>query len=87
MADTEDYSEEATPTAHHTTHEDGGDDEISLDGMLPDLAAGPVSYLIADGESVTIDAYEQLLIYGQYVIEGSGELTIDSTGELIVIGV
>ena len=50
------------------------------------LAGGPCSYRIATGESVTIDAYEQFLLYGQYVIEGSGELTIDSTGQLAVIG-
>jgi len=36
MADTEDYEEEATPTAHHETHEAGGDDEISLDALQVD---------------------------------------------------
>jgi len=41
MADTEDYSEEATPSAHHESHEDEGTDEISLAGMpvvAPDVA-------------------------------------------------
>jgi len=33
MADTEDYSEEATPSAHASSHEDEGTDEISLAGL------------------------------------------------------
>jgi len=33
MADTEDYSEEATPTAHAASHEDAGTDEISIAGL------------------------------------------------------
>jgi len=36
MGDTEDYSEEATPSAHHESHEAGGDDEISLDALQVD---------------------------------------------------
>lgn len=41
MADSPDYSEITTPAAHHTTHEKGGNDEISaanltgLDSVLP----------------------------------------------------
>jgi len=33
MADTEDYSEEVTPTAHAASHEDVGTDEISIAGL------------------------------------------------------
>lgn len=46
---------------------------------------GIVSYWIPTGESVLIEAYEQLLVYVRYVIEGTGKLTITGTGELVVI--
>ena len=38
MAETEDYSKSATPTAHKTSHQDGGSDEISVEGLAGDLA-------------------------------------------------
>jgi len=38
MADTEDYSEEVTPSAHHESHEAGGDDEISLEGLTSEAS-------------------------------------------------
>jgi hypothetical protein len=33
MSETEDYDKSATPTAHKTTHQDGGTDEISVAGL------------------------------------------------------
>lgn len=33
MSETEDYDKSATPTAHKTTHQDGGSDEISVAGL------------------------------------------------------
>lgn len=33
MSETEDYDKSATPTAHKTSHQDGGSDEISLTGL------------------------------------------------------
>ena len=47
---------------------------------------GIPSYRIATGESFTIDDYEQLIIHDTYFIEGSGVLTVDGAGELVVIG-
>lgn len=46
MADTEDYSEEATPTAHHESHEKDGDDETSVAGLSGVTAALAVHALI-----------------------------------------
>lgn len=42
MAETEDYNKSATPTAHKTTHQGGGTDEISVTGL---------SGLLADGQT------------------------------------
>ena len=39
MAETEDYDKSATPTAHKTTHQDGGSDEISVEGLAGELTA------------------------------------------------
>jgi len=38
MSETEDYDKSATPTAHKTTHQDGGSDEISATGLSGLLA-------------------------------------------------
>jgi hypothetical protein len=38
MAETKDYEKTATPTPHKTTHQDGGSDEISVEGLAGDLA-------------------------------------------------
>lgn len=46
MADTEDYSEEATPTLHHESHEKDGDDETSVAGLSGVTAALAVHALI-----------------------------------------
>jgi hypothetical protein len=42
MADTEDYSEGGALTAHHTSHENGGSDEVTVQGL---------SGLLADGQT------------------------------------
>lgn len=42
MPETPDYDKSATPTAHKTTHQDGGTDEISVQGL---------SGLLADGQT------------------------------------
>ena len=33
MGETEDYDKSATPTAHKTSHQDGGSDEISVEAL------------------------------------------------------
>ena len=50
------------------------------------LSQDPISYRVATGEALTIADYEQLLIYSRYLIEGTGKLTIDGAGEIVVIG-
>jgi hypothetical protein len=39
MAETEDYDKSATPLAHKTSHQDGGSDEISVEGLAGELTA------------------------------------------------
>ena len=54
MAETEDYSKAATPTAHKTSHQDGGSDEISVQGLagvLPE--AQPSTWALVSGKPTT----------------------------------
>ena len=50
MADHEDYLPGEAPTAHHSSHEDGGTDELSIEGLagepteLTSHAADPVAH-------------------------------------------
>lgn len=39
MTETEDYDKSATPEAHKTSHQDGGSDEISAEGLDGELSA------------------------------------------------
>jgi len=39
MSETEDYEKSAIPTAHAESHQDGGDDEITVEGLAGELAA------------------------------------------------
>lgn len=39
MTETEDYDKSATPTAHAESHQDGGDDEITVQDLAGELAA------------------------------------------------
>jgi hypothetical protein len=43
MSETADYDKSATPTAHKTTHQDGGSDEISVQGLAGLLAGEQLS--------------------------------------------
>lgn len=43
MAEKEDYDKTSTPTAHKTTHQDGGADEINVDALLGELAEAQIS--------------------------------------------
>ena len=43
MSETEDYDKSATPTAHKTKHQDGGDDELSVKGLAGELTAAQKS--------------------------------------------
>jgi len=43
MTETEDYDKSAIPTAHKTTHQDGGDDEITVEGLAGELVAAQKS--------------------------------------------
>jgi len=42
-------------------------------------------YKILAGETITVDADERLIIHDEYVIEGTGQLIINSTGRFICI--
>jgi len=39
MTETEDYDKSATPIAHKASHQDGGSDEISVEGLDGELSA------------------------------------------------
>lgn len=41
-------------------------------------------YRIATGESITIGAYEQFFMADEYIIEGTGVLTVNSSGIMAV---
>ena len=43
MGESEDYGKTATPDAHKTTHQDGGTDEISVEGLAGELTAAQKS--------------------------------------------
>lgn len=43
MSETEDYDKSATPTAHKTSHQDGGADEINVDALLGSLSEAQIS--------------------------------------------
>jgi hypothetical protein len=54
MAETEDYDKTATPTAHKTTHQDGGSDEISVAALSGELAdEQPSSWAKVSGKPAT----------------------------------
>jgi len=56
MSETEDYAEVATPEAHHTSHEDGGSDEISVEGLAGELTADQKSaWAKVSGKPTTFD--------------------------------
>ena len=89
MGETEDYSKSATPTAHKTSHQDGGTDEIGvtgLSGLLAD-AQTPLAHKAshqdggADEISVTglsgllADAQTPLAHKASHEPAGSDELT------------
>jgi len=45
---------------------------------------GIVTYRIATGETVILADYEQLFIADEYIIEGTGTLTINDSGLLAI---
>ena len=47
MAETEDYEKGGAPLAHKTQHQDGGTDEISVEGLSGRLADPQPTDLIA----------------------------------------
>lgn len=56
MTETEDYSKEAIPKAHKTTHQNGGSDEIAVDGLSGQLAdSQPSTWALVDGKPSTFD--------------------------------
>ena len=59
-----------------------------FDGLYNKARMGVISYKIKDGETVQIDKYEYLNIEftEEYIIEGSGILTINGNGFLMVSG-
>ena len=61
MGETEDYDKSATPTAHHTTHESGGSDEIS--GVPP--AAHKTSHQDGGADEISVQGLAGLLITAQ----------------------
>jgi hypothetical protein len=54
MSETEDYDKSATPTAHASTHENSGTDEISVDGLAGELVDDqPSTWTLVSGKPTT----------------------------------
>jgi hypothetical protein len=54
MGETEDYDKSATPTAHASTHQDGGSDEVSVAALSGQLAdAQPSTWTLVSGKPTT----------------------------------
>jgi hypothetical protein len=54
MTETEDYDKSATPTAHASTHQDGGTDEISVAALSGQLAdSQPSTWTLVSGKPTT----------------------------------
>jgi hypothetical protein len=54
MGEKEDYDKSATPTAHASSHEDGGSDEVSVDGLAGQLVDDqPSTWTLVDGKPTT----------------------------------
>lgn len=75
MTETEDYDKSATPTAHKTSHQDGGSDEISvagLSGLLGD-AQTPLAHKTShqDGglDEISIQGLSGLAADDQHVLD------------------
>ena len=59
MAETEDYDKSAIPTAHKTSHQDGGSDEISVAALSGQLAdSQPSTWALVSGKPSTFDPTE-----------------------------
>ena len=70
MSETEDYDKSATPTAHKTSHQDGGSDEIAVTGLAGLLADGqtPLAHKTSHQDGGT----DEILVEGL-----AGELTAE----------
>jgi hypothetical protein len=54
MSETEDYDKSATPTAHASSHENAGSDEIGVDGLAGQLAdSQPSTWTLVSGKPST----------------------------------
>lgn len=75
MTETEDYDKTATPTAHASTHENGGTDEISVDGLLGLLGesqtpiAHKTSHQDEGSDEISVAGLSGLLADDQHVVD------------------
>jgi hypothetical protein len=54
-----------------------------------DFTLDPLSrrHILNAGENLTIEDYEQKLVYSNFTINGTGSLTINGSGELVILEV
>jgi len=75
MSETEDYDKSATPTAHKTSHQDGGSDEISVTGLAGLLADGQTplahktSHQDAGTDEISVAGLSGTLADDQHIID------------------
>ncbi len=75
MGETEDYDEDVAVAAHHLTHQDGGEDEISVTGLSGHLAdaqdpvAHKTSHQDAGADEISVAALSGLLADDQHVLD------------------
>ena len=85
MADTEDYSEGGALTAHHTSHENGGSDEVTVQGLSGLLADGQTplahktSHQDAGTDEISVTGLSGVLADDQHVIDAEVTALIGST--------
>lgn len=68
------------PTDEHGVGDRGYNDIRYTQTVSDDLS----SYKIPSGSAVVVEAFKQLFVADEYIIEGTGVLTINSSGLLAV---
>jgi hypothetical protein len=75
MADTEDYEEGGAAGLHHTTHENGGSDEVTVEGLSGTLAdpqtpaAHKTSHQDGGADEISVTGLSGVLADDQHVID------------------
>src|SRR3972149_6771503 len=85
MGETEDYDEDVAVAAHHLTHENGGEDEISVQGLSGLLAdaqtplAHKTSHQDGGSDEISVTGLSGLLADDQHVLDAEVTALIGST--------